>query len=245
MYEPEENSVMNDFVNMGYTSMLVSHRTGNRFDLIFQEQVRQLVDAVTFLLGEIGVSRVHLFGISMGASNAVSAAATDRRVASVAASSGISDCHAWLKQKLQDDFDRTVEEASKIELSRLKGTAGTGRLFEVTELLRVPTGKGDQPKVRGRTTRVSSRTIRSLLTYRPILSVKGIEGRPAFFFHGTKDSLVPHENSLAMYAAAKTPKYKLLIEGGDHGMILDGSVRERILTMYLRELRKNGLLDES
>ncbi len=47
MYEPEESSVMDDLMGMGYTALLVSHRTGGPADLIFPEQVRQIVDAVT------------------------------------------------------------------------------------------------------------------------------------------------------------------------------------------------------
>ncbi len=232
---------MNDLVDMGFTSMLVSHRTGSQPNLIFQEQVRQLVDVVTYLLDVVRSERVHLFGISMGASNAVSAAGIDDRIASVAASSGISDCRLWLKQRLQTDFDPVVEKATKIESSQLKGRASSGKLFEVTDLLRISSNQSEK-KVKGRTTRVSARTVRSLLTYRPILSVPGIGERPAFFFHGTKDQLVSHEHSLEMYEAAGPRRYKLLIDGGDHGMILDSSVRKRILGTYLGELEKNGLL---
>src|SRR5580704_11314733 len=85
MYEPEESSVMSDLVEMGYTSMIVSHKTGRRPDLIFPEQIRQLVDAVTYLKDKVNVGRIHLFGISMGASNAISVASVDDRIASVAA----------------------------------------------------------------------------------------------------------------------------------------------------------------
>ena len=245
MYEPEENSVMADLVALGYTAMLVSHRTGNQNDLIFQEQVRQLVDAVTYLKEEVGSERVHLFGISMGASNVVSTAAIDGRVSSVAASSGISDCRLWLEQIHGKDFDRLVEDVTKIEALQIKGKGVSQKLFEVTDLLRIPVADSNLPEVKGRTTKVSARTIRSLLTYRPILSVPGVAGKPAFFFHGTGDQLVNYEHTLAMYAAAKTKKYKLLIKGGDHGMILEDSVREKILSLYLHELKKNSLLDST
>lgn len=77
--------------------MLISYRTGPPADLIFQEQVRQLVDEITYLLEQVGTSRVHLFGISMGASNVVSTAAIDSRISSVTASSSISDCSLWLR----------------------------------------------------------------------------------------------------------------------------------------------------
>jgi fermentation-respiration switch protein FrsA (DUF1100 family) len=235
---------MNDLVEMGYTAMIVSHKTGAKPDLIFQEQIRQLVDAVTYLLKEVGVQRVHLFGISMGASNAISAAAVDDRISSVAASSGISDCRLWLKQRLEKDFDRVVEEATEIEVSGIKSGSVPGKLFVTTDLLRIVTVGGKPPKVKGRITEVSARTVRSLLTYRPILGVPGIANKPAFFFHGTKDQLVSHEHTLAMYAATRTKKFKLLVEGGDHGMILDASIRRRILGVYFRELKKSRLLED-
>lgn len=242
LYEPEETSVMDDLSRMGHTALLVSHRTGRPVDLIFQEQTRQLIDAVTYLREEVAVDRVHLFGISMGASNAVSTAAVDKRIASVAASSGISDCYLWLQQRLGNDFDNVVKIAAEIEVSQLKGKTSQGKLFEATYLLGIST-TGNEPKVKGRTTRVSARTVRSLLTYKPILAASGISDKPAFFFHGTGDQLVSHEHTNAMFAATRTKKkYRLLIEGGDHGMILDDSVRKRILSNYLGGLEKNHLL---
>jgi alpha-beta hydrolase superfamily lysophospholipase len=238
MYEPEETSVMDDLTRMGYTGLLLSHRTGRPADLIFQEQIGQLVNAVTYLLEEVHVKRVHLFGISMGAANAVSTAAIDDRIASVAASSGISDCRLWMQQRHGNDFDSLVRKAARIELSQLKGGGG-GKLFEVNEVLRIEKG----PKVKGHITRVSARTIRSLLTYKPILAAPGISGMPAFFFHGTGDRLVSHEHTLALNNATRTEKYMLLIEGGDHEMILEKPVRDRILSFYLSHLKKGELLE--
>jgi fermentation-respiration switch protein FrsA (DUF1100 family) len=244
MYEPEESSVMEDLTHSGYTSMIVSHKTGRRPDLIFQEQVRQIIDAVTYLLEQIAVKRVHVFGISMGASNALSAGAADERIASVASSSGIKDCNLWLRERLGKDFEAFTSRASKYEVLRLKKNEDyIGPLFEVPKLLRIPTENDAQKVVRGRITHVSVRTVRSLLTYRPILGVPGIKNKPVFFFHGTGDELVSHRHTLEMYIAARTRKYKLLIPGGSHGMILLDSVRNKILSMYLRELHKNNLLD--
>lgn len=244
MYEPEESSVMADLTEMGYAAMLVSHKTGSAPDLIFQEQVRQLVDAVTYLLGKVRAKRIHVFGISMGAANAVSLGAIDSRIASVAESSGISDCNLWLQQRLGDNFHTIVEEATKIELSQLVGGSSNkkGRLFEATDLLNIP--KSDGPKVKGRITKVSARTVRSLLTYRPILAAAGIpSGIPTFFFHGTGDELVSHEHSLALFDATKSQnKHKLLIEGGSHGMILEQKVRDEILSFYIENLKENKLL---
>src|SRR5579872_3125033 len=236
MFEPEESSVMSDLVRMGHPTLLVSHRTGKTADLIFHQQVRQLIDAITYLKGSLGARRVHIFGISMGAANAVNVAALDARVSSVVASSGISDCRLWLQQRLGTDFDQCVEEATKRELAELKGgsrklakktDSDSKKLFEVTDLLRIPETGGIESKVKGRITKVSGRTVRSLLTYRPILAAPGIpKDTPAFFFHGTGDELVSHKHTLALYeAAGSQKKHKLLIEGGSHGMILDPTVR--------------------
>ena len=243
MHEPEESAVMKDLAGMGYTVMIVSHATGRRPDLIFPEQVRQLVDAVTYLTEVVHVRRVHLFGISMGASNAVSAGAIDTRIASVAASSGIADCKVWLQQRLGRDFDAFVSRVSRFEALQLRRERHAGPLFEVSELLRIPSN-ADAPtgKVRGRIARVSAQTVRSLLTYRPILAVPGIRDKPVFFFHGTGDQLVSYEHTLQMYRVAEKPKYKLLIRGGDYGMILIDSVRKKILSTYLRWLRAANIL---
>ena len=145
------------------------------------------------------------------------------------------------EQRHENDFDRVVEDATKIEVSQLKGKSSQGKLFAATDLLGIAT-TGNEPKVKGRKTKVSARTVRSLLTYKPILAVAGIKDKPAFFFHGTGDELVSYEHTNFMYSAARTRKYRLLIEGGDHGMILDDSVRKQILSYYLRGLEKNKLL---
>jgi pimeloyl-ACP methyl ester carboxylesterase len=147
----------------------------------------------------------------------------------------------WLRERHGANFEPLIEEATKIEASQLKGKSA-GKLFESTDLLQIAGGE-DQPKVRGRTTRVSARTVRSLLTYRPILSVPGIEDKPVFFFHGTGDELVSYEHTNAMFAAARTKKSKLLIEGGSHGMILDEPVRKKILSTYLGGLERGHLLE--
>lgn len=243
MHEPEESSVMKDLAGMGYTVMIVSHATGRRSDLIFHEQVWQLIDAVTYLKERVGVKRVHLFGISMGASNAISAGGIDERISSIAASSGIMDCKVWLQQRLGKDFETFVSRISSYESLQLKREDYVGPLFEVSELLRITSKGSQQDKVRGRITRVSARTVRSLLTYRPVLGVAGIEGKPIFLFHGKRDQLVPYEHTLEMYKRANAPKFKLLIPGGDHDMILLDSVRKRILSLYVRELRSLKLLD--
>ncbi len=89
----------------------------------------------------------------MGTANGVSTAGIDDRVASVAACSGISDCELWLKQRQRENFDPLVREATRNELSQLKGGSG-GKLFEVTDLFRIPKSDPSEPKIRGRTTRV-------------------------------------------------------------------------------------------
>jgi fermentation-respiration switch protein FrsA (DUF1100 family) len=243
MHEPEENAVMHDLVQSGYTAMLVSHETGKKPNLIFQEQLRQLIDAITYLFEQVSVGRVHIFGISMGASNAVSVGAVDDRVSSIVASSGIMDCKLWLQQRLGNDFETLVSKSSRYEALQLKKREEyIGPLFDTRELLRISADE-DTKKVKGRVIQVSVRTIRSLLTYRPILGIAGIRNKPIFFFHGTSDELVPYQHTLEMYKSARTRKYKLLIPEGDHGMILQDAVRNKILTMYLHKLRKLNLLD--
>ncbi len=245
IYEPEESSVAADLAARNYTTMIVSHKTGGRFDLIFQDQVRQLIDAVTYMLKEIHMKRVHLFGISMGASNALVASAMDGRIASAASSSGIMDCEIWLKGLLKRDFERFVSDLAAYEVSLLKGERKSSPLFKVADLLE---GGRDatksRTKIRGRTTKVSVRTIRSMLTYKPIISARGISGKPVYFFHGTNDQLVPHSHTLEMYKAVRARKRKILIRGGGHEMILDESIRRRITTSYLRWLREDNLLEE-
>ena len=108
----EETLVSGDLEEMGYTTLRVSHITGRKNELLFGSQVRQLVEAVSFLSLDFPAARVHLLGISLGASNAIIAGAVDSRVSSVAAIAGIADGETWMRERhgeVYGEFIRQVE----------------------------------------------------------------------------------------------------------------------------------------
>ena len=93
----------------------------------------------------------------------------------------------------------------------------------------------------------AGRSALSEVESKQILAAAGIpKDVPAFFFHGTGDELVSHEHTLALYeAAGSQKKHKLLIDKGSHGMILDPALRQKSLTMYFEELKRNDLLSQA
>jgi len=60
--------------------------------------------------------------------------------------------------------------------------------------------------------------------YDPIRYLDQIAGRPLFFVHGTKDSVIPLKMSQILFEKAKGPKFLWIIEGAGH---IGGRYKER------------------
>ncbi len=234
--DPEELITSKELERMGYSTFRLSHRTGTRNELLFEEQVRQIVESVTLLKCHYRFRRVHLIGISMGASNAIIAGSMDARVASVCAVSGISDGETWMRERHGSHYSRFTAMLCSRENTEYR----TGRLrsLSIIDVL-APNSKYRQRikaaavQDRTRPDSLSARSVRSMTMHNPLKHIGSLAGRPLFIAHGLSDSLVSAENSRRLYASASEPKKLMLYDGMDHDLMLHESARSSVLSEYI------------
>lgn len=234
--DSEEVAVFNEFVSLGFTALRLSHVTGRKEDLIFQQQALQLVDAISFLRSKYNISRVHLCGISMGASNAVVAGAMDRRVSSVCSISGISDGEIWMRERHGSEFEKFKQRLSRAETNDIL----TGGLSTFSVLYVLNPGKKFRKSILKsgrempeRINYVSARTLRSLLVYRPNDFVPTLKDRPCLFVHGRRDSLVSWRHTSRMSGNAESSGNTIYFNSGDHDLVVSIKRRKEIISRYL------------
>lgn len=234
--DPEESVTSAELEQMGYSILRISHRTGLRNELFFDSQVRQLIEAVSLLKCGYHFSKVHLIGISMGASNALIAGSMDSRVSSVCAVSGISDGETWMKERHGKRYNKFMAALCRSE--DLEFRTGVPQSIPVVDIL-APDEKYrkiielDQKLNRRRPDALRAQSVRSLISHSPIRHIRHLAGRPVFIAHGESDSLVSPENSRRLYSAAGRPKKLCLLKGMDHDMMLHADIRKKVIASYL------------
>jgi pimeloyl-ACP methyl ester carboxylesterase len=234
--DSEEVAVFNEFVSLGFTALRLSHVTGRKEDLIFQEQALQLVDAVSLLKSKYNIARVHLCGISMGASNAVVAGAMDRRVSSVCSISGISDGEIWMRERHGSDFKRFMQRLSRAETQDILN----GGLSPFSVLYVLNPGKKFRKSILKSEREmpeginfVSARTLRSLLVYRPVDFVPALKDRVCLFIHGKRDGLVSWKHTSRMSGSTESSGNTIYFDSGDHDLVMSTRRRKEIISRYL------------
>jgi alpha-beta hydrolase superfamily lysophospholipase len=240
--DPEESAASEELEQMGYSTLRISHRTGLKNELFFDSQVRQLIVAVSLLKCRYHFSKVHLIGISMGASNALIAGSMDSRVSSVCAVSGISDGETWMKERHGKHYNKFMTALCRSE--ELEFRTGVPQSIPVVDIL-APDDKYrriielDQRLNSRRPDALRAQSVRSLITHSPIRHIGHLAGRPVFIAHGESDSLVSPENSRRLYSAAGRPKKLCLFKEMDHDMMLHANIRKEVIASYLRFLSQH------
>ncbi|MBX8636080.1 MAG: alpha/beta hydrolase [Thermoplasmata archaeon] len=234
--DPIASITSKELERMGHSTFRLSHRTGTRNELLFEEQVRQIVESVTLLKCHYLFRRIHLLGLSMGASNAIIAGSMDARVVSVCAVSGISDGETWMRERHGSQYSRFTamlcgRENTEYRTGRLRSLSIIDVLAPDSRHRRII--KAASMKDRTRPDSLSARSVRSLLMHNPLNHIGSLAGRPLFIAHGLSDSLVSVENSRRLYASASEPKKLMLYDGMDHDMMLHESARRSVLSEYI------------
>ncbi len=241
--DQEEKITSEELERMGYSTFRVSHRTGKRNELLFEEQVRQINESVSVLRNRYDFRVVHLLGISMGASNAVIAGSMDSRVASICAVSGISDGETWMRERHGRRYNRFMAMLNGMEEEEYR--TGTPHDISVNDLLE-PNRKFRQlieDAARHDCTRpsaLSARSVRSLMLHSAVKHVGSIAGRPLVIAHGESDSLVSAENSRRLHAAASEPKKLMLYGGIDHDLMIHEAARKSVLSAHIDFLSEHS-----
>lgn len=213
------------FAERGFAALAFDYRgfgesEGTRWRLIARERVEDVVAATTFagLQPEIDASRIGLFGISYGAANAISAAATDPRPRAVVAQGGFGDGDRWLRvgRPLWEywDFRKRVEEDRARRV-----TTGKSLAIDAFEMVK-PTPAEEAYRKGGATSALNLElpleTADDLMTYSPESEVHRIAPRPLFVIGAEHDYIVDVEESRRLYEKAREPKRLHILPGMSH-----------------------------
>ena len=195
---------------------------GERGRLVPQEQVEDVISAVSFLqsMPEIDSSRIGLAGWALGGGVAVAAAAEDDRVGAVAAVNAVGD--GWRTTRClhtEESWSRLIAAIADDRLERVR--RGRSKLvppFEVLPLDDVTSQYVDAElyKAPGFGSQVTLEAADYLLRFRPDRLAARISPRPVLLVHGADNELYGVEEAHAIYEQARDPKQIVVIEGAGH-----------------------------
>lgn len=211
----------------GYVALIFDYRgfgesEGTRWRLIPQEQVSDVRAAITFVSDQCHVDeeKIAVLGISLGGSNAITAAAQDQRVKAVVALEPMGDGERWLRSLRRhwewDDFqaqlakDRSQRalsgESQRIDPLEIVLPDPGSRSFLEAVYEEFPQMKCDLPV----------ETAEALVEYRPEALVSQLTPRPLLLVHGSDDRLVPVGESKNLFTKAEEPKRLEVLPGLGH-----------------------------
>ncbi len=231
------------FNRFGYAALALDHRnTGDsdgtpRCHLDPIGQVADLRSAVSYLetREEIDSARIALYGISYGAANAAYAAAIDPRIATIVSVVGYGDGERWLKA-LRREWE-WIDFRDRLAADRRRCALGLdSELVDTSEVLvRDPEALAHEREARAndpdRVTRVPLATADAIIGFKPERVVDRISPRPAFFIGVADDTLVPTEETLALFARAREPKRLHLFPAIGHHAVYYGDRLDELLGM--------------
>ena len=190
-----------------------------------QEQVRDVINAVTFLAEqpEVDPSTIGVMGWGLGGGVVVAAAARDERIAAVATVNGPGDVGrvtrdgipyaVWLdlQERLVEDRLRRVltGESQRIPYEQITHPGGFDRHAEqfdkdLEELGQAPTAE------------FTLESAEAYYAFRPESEVASIAPRPVLIVHGTLNHYIPIDEARRIYALAGEPKTLIEIPGAAH-----------------------------
>jgi pimeloyl-ACP methyl ester carboxylesterase len=214
-------------VAAGYVALVFDYRgfgesEGPRWRLIPEEQVRDARAALTFVAAEpqVDADRLAVLGLSLGGSNAVAAAALDRRVGAAVAIEAMGDGERWLRGQRRYwewlDFqallaeDRGVRvrtgQSARVDPLDIVVPDPDSRAFLEAAYREYPQMKCDLPL----------ETAEALVEFRPEALVDRLAPRPVCLIHGADDRLVPADESRRLFARAGEPRRLAVVPGMGH-----------------------------
>jgi hypothetical protein len=214
-------------VAAGYVALVFDYRgfgdsEGPRSRLHPEEQVLDVRAALTFLTGapQVDPGRLAVLGLSLGGSNAVAAAAADRRVAAAVAIEAIGDGERWLRG-LRRYWEWEEFQARLVEDRAARVRTGQSARVDPLDIVVPDPGSRafleaayrEYPQMR---CALSLETAEALVEFRPEALVDRIAPRPVFFIHGADDRLVPPEESRRLFARAGEPRRLAVLPGMGH-----------------------------
>ncbi len=207
------------YVCFGFDYRGMADSEGPKGTVLLEQQVEDVRNAVTFVQAQpdVDASRIALIGWGMGASNVVIAAEKGRNVAAVVALNGFFNGERWLRSI--HTYDEWADILRQVQEDRvLRVTTGESRLADTFEHYPLdPATKQyvvdelEQVYGYGHPTRIQF--TESIIEMDADRSAARLGGIPLFVGHGVRNTLHPIDESLALYAAASSPKTLLRIDG--------------------------------
>lgn len=235
----------------GYVALIFDYRgfgdsEGARWRLIPNEQVSDVRAALTCVADQPHVDgeRLAVLGLSLGGSNAIAAAALDRRVGAVVAIESVGDGERWLRSlrrhwewgdfeaRLRDDRSARVRtgQSARVDPLEIVVPDPDSRAFLEGLYREFPQMKCELPL----------ETAEALTEFRPEALVDRIAPRPLLLVHGAADRLVPVDESRRLYARAGDPRtIEVIADVGHFDWLMPGHPGFRRVTdcvvSFLRE----------
>lgn len=211
----------------GYVSLVLDHRgfgdsEGPRARCVPELQVRDVASGLTYLgaRADVDADALGIVGVSFGGAIAIGAGARDPRAKAVASIVGIGNGERWLRSLRP--FHQWCELRDRIEADRVaRATTGVGERVDFTVLMPGP----DAPAIQAEyeTMRAAQPDGYPLenafhaMTYRPEELIGSIAPRAVALIGCADDTVVPVDETVAMYEAAGEPRTLVVFPEGNHG----------------------------
>lgn len=224
----------------GYLALAFDYRgfgesEGPRWRLIPEEQVEDILSALTYLAGreEADPTRLGLWGISFGGGHAVAAAAADPRARAVVAQVPVANGRRWLRG-LRRNWE-WAEFLKRIEAARLERVrTGVSTLVDPLEIM-LPDPETARvyaevlERFPQRRCQLPLETAERVLGYAPDAVAHRIAPRALLCIHAADDVLVPPEESERLFRNAGEPKRLVVIPGATHFTVYEAPHFQRVL----------------
>jgi uncharacterized protein len=206
------------YVCLGFDYRGFANSEGEQGRVILDEQVQDIINAITFLSiqEEVDPERIGLIGWGMGASNVVRVAAEDDRVKAVAALNGFYKGERWLKSI--HSYVDWIEIKKTVEEDKVQRVL-TGKSTYADPFIHYPLDPATNDYVQkelavlapfGKQTQLQF--TESIIKLNADKIAKDIKC-PLFIGHGKDNLLHPIDEALAFYSEATEPKQLFIIDG--------------------------------
>lgn len=207
------------FICLGFDYRGMADSEGDKGTVLIEDQVVDIRNAVTFMQSQNNVDdqRLGLIGWGMGAANVVLAAEKGRNVAAVASLNGFYDGERWLKSiHSYDEWTRILDEVQEDRTRRV--LEGESKLADTFAHYPLDPATDDYVQKElaqvygfGHPTRLQF--TESIIDLKVEKVVKDLAPTPLFIGHGSRNSLHPYDEAVALYAAASSPKTLYTVDG--------------------------------
>ncbi|MCZ2402243.1 alpha/beta hydrolase [Paenarthrobacter sp. Z7-10] len=207
------------YVCLGFDYRGMADSEGEKGTVLIEEQVQDIRNAVTFMQSQDDVDsrQLGLIGWGMGAANVILAAEKARNVAGVASLNGFYDGERWLKSiHSYDEFARIVDEVQQDRLRRVLD--GESKLADTFAHYPLDPATDDYVQKElaqvygfGHPTRLQF--TESIMDLNVEKVVKNLSPTPLFIGHGSRNSLHPYDEAVALFASAASPKTLYTVDG--------------------------------